>query len=305
MSASCILWLIHDGKAGHRSQLEGLRAALAERVELTAHWLEPLSPAHALWECARGRTRLGAALPAPHFIAVAGHRTHWSGLAARRAYGGRLIALMRPSLPLSWFDAAIVPEHDQCPPHANVLQTAGVLNPMRPAHKIPGSAIALLGGESRHFGWSDEAVLAVLDHLCVAWPRIIVADSRRTPASLRAVLAERHGPTWQPWEDCPPGWLAATLARTETAWVTADSVSMVYEALSAGCATALMPLPPARRPSKLTCGIIRLIQNGQVSDFPRWHHGQPLRPPATPLAEAARAADWLLARFPLATWDAR
>ena len=305
MSASCTLWLIHDGKAGHRSQLEGLRAALAERVELTAHWLEPLPPARALWECARGRARLGATRPAPHFIAVAGHRTHWSGLAARRAYGGRLIALMRPSLPLSWFDAAIVPEHDQCPPHANVLQTAGVLNPMRPAHKIPGSAIALLGGESRHFGWSDEAVLAVLDHLCVAWPRIIVADSRRTPLSLRAALAERHPQIWQAWEDCPPGWLAATLAHTETAWITADSVSMVYEALSAGCATALIPLPPAPRPSKLARSIVRLIQNGQVSDFATWHRGHPLHAAATPLAEAARAADWLLARFPSTSWSAR
>lgn len=305
MTAPCVLWLIHDGKAGHRSQLEGLRAALAERVKLAAHWLEPLAPVRAAWDCARGHTRLGATLPAPHFIVVAGHRTHWSGLAARRARGGRLIALMQPSLPLSWFDAAIVPEHDQCPPRPNVLRTAGVLNPMHPASKTPGSAIVLLGGESRHFGWSDEAVLTVLDHLRIAWPQLIVADSRRTPLSLRAALAERYPQIWQAWEDCPPGWLAATLAHTETAWITADSVSMVYEALSAGCATALIPLPPAPRPSKLARSIVRLIQNGQVSDFATWHRGYPLHAAATPLAEAARTADWLLARFPSATWSAR
>ena len=66
-----------------------------------------------------------------------------------------------------------------------------------------------------------------------------------------------------------------------------------------------MPRPPAPRPSKLARSIVRLIQNGQVSDFATWHRGYPLHAAATPLAEAARTADWLLARFPSATWSAR
>ena len=43
-----------------------------------------------------------------------------------------------------------------------------------------------------------------------------------------------------------PDWLPAQLARAGQAWATADSVSMVYEALTAGAAVGILDVPRQR-----------------------------------------------------------
>ena len=82
------LWLITDNKPGHRSQLHGLAQALAARTAVEAHWIDAPAGRSALWQWVRGSFPLGAGLPDPDLILVAGHRTHLTGLAARRARGG-------------------------------------------------------------------------------------------------------------------------------------------------------------------------------------------------------------------------
>ena len=118
--------------------------------------------------------------------------THWPLLCAQRACGGRTVVLMKPSLPLAWFDHVVVPVHDEVS-GANVISTRGVLNPMRPGDKVPGSALALVGGISKHFGWDNASVLRQLVTLREAWPGLRVTDSRRTPAALREQLQEAFG----------------------------------------------------------------------------------------------------------------
>ncbi|MFA7607657.1 MAG: ELM1/GtrOC1 family putative glycosyltransferase [Rhodocyclaceae bacterium] len=292
-----VVWLITDHKPGHRSQLEGLRLALEQQTGARSFWLDALPTRQALraWACRRFPP--GQALPAPDLIVVAGHRTHGSGLAARRAHGGRLVVLMRPSLPGGLFDACVVPEHDRPPRSGLVLRSEGALNPMRPGPKRPGSSIVLIGGLSRHFGWDDRSVLDAVDALRQRAPQTLITDSRRTPPELRVQLARL--PHYHPWEQCPPGWLADTLAHTETAWITADSVSMIYEALTAGCLTGVIPLPAqivrkAGRSGKIPSAIARLIHSGRVRQ-----HGDSAPPasPPPPLNEAHRIARLLTERF--------
>ncbi len=289
-----VLWLISDGKPGHRNQLEGLRAALARHTPLEAHWLETPAPATSLLHWLQGRMPAASALPDPRWIVVAGHRTHLAGLAARRARGGHLVVLMRPSLPLRLFDLCVIPEHDTAPARPNILRTRGVLNPMRPAEKIAGSAAILIGGESRHFAWDDARVLAAVEQLRVRWPDALVTDSRRTPTALRSRLATL-GSAYHPWEACPPGWLATTLARTETCWITGDSVSMVYESLTAGCATGLIELPAQTRVTRVARGLEGLKTAGLVSTLDSLTAtGEPPHPTHPALAEADRVARFLL-----------
>jgi mitochondrial fission protein ELM1 len=303
------VWLITDDKPGHRNQLEGLLQALQRRCTVDAHWLR--APAHGQsLLCGLRKQRLPGTeqLPAPDLILVAGHRTHWAGLAARRAAGGKLVCLMRPSLPARLFDACVVPWHDQPPHGGHILRTLGVLNPMRPCAKTPGSCAILIGGVSRHFGWNDDTVLWAVNELLQQWPNALVTDSRRTPHSLRsrlAMLASQHGCAYHAWEHCPPGWLADTLAITETAWITTDSVSMVYEALTAGCATGLIELPPQRgqeQAGKVAQGLDRLLAEQRVtrlSDYLAQHAPLPQQP--EPLAEADAVAAQLLKRWNLLT----
>lgn len=289
-----VLWLICDGKPGHRNQLEGLRAALARHSPLEAHWLDAPSPGYSLLLWLQGRLPAGVALPDPTWIAVAGHRTHLAGLAARRARGGNLVVLMRPSLPTWLFDLCVIPEHDEAPTRPNILRTRGVLNPMHPGDKIADSAAILIGGESRHFAWDNDLVLSAVEQLRSRWPAALITDSRRTPAALRPRLAA-FGTAYHPWEVCPPGWLATTLARTETCWITGDSVSMVYESLTAGCATGLIELPPADKVTRVARGLGGLKAAGLVGTLDALGAtGEPPRPAHPPLAEADRVAQFLL-----------
>ncbi len=137
------LWLITDNKPGHRSQLQGLAQAMAARTAIETHWIDTPRARHALLHWLSARFPPGAGLPDPDFILVAGHRTHLAGLAARRARGGRLIALMRPSLPLGCFDLHQAGERRQVFTLADadvpfqlieiVLGEAG--NPLLPRHQ--------------------------------------------------------------------------------------------------------------------------------------------------------------------------
>jgi mitochondrial fission protein ELM1 len=101
---SLIVWRILDGKPGHEKQTRGLSQALASLVPVSLHDL----PSNRRWRdwlhWLGGTFPAGQDLPRPDLILIAGHATHWAGLAARRAHGGRLIVLMRPSLPRGWFD---------------------------------------------------------------------------------------------------------------------------------------------------------------------------------------------------------
>lgn len=291
-----VLWLITDNKPGHRNQLEGLRLAFERLGDTRTHWLNAGPPGQALLDWGLGRFPAGRALPAPDLIVVAGHRTHLCGLAARRARGGRVVTLMRPSLPSRLFDACVIPLHDDAPVGEHILRSRGVLNPMQPGVKTPGSAAILVGGISRHYRWDDDAVAQSIQTLLGRWPESLVTDSRRTPESLRGRLASLAADRYQPWENCPPGWLATTLAATETAWITADSVSMVYEALTAGCATGLIELAPAsNKPGKVAAGLASLEHERLIVTLSGMlDSGTPPRRSATPLAEADRIATQLL-----------
>lgn len=307
--AAPVLWLVADDRPGHRNQLAGVANWMRELAGVHCEWLPaPTSRLRAmLWRLLR-RFPPGEGKPAPHWILVAGERTHWAGLAARRAAGGRLIVLMRPSLPYGWFDLCCVPQHDEPPTRPNVLPTLGVANAVRaPVARKPGRVLILLGGPSRHHGWDTAAVTAQVCEIVRRTPHLhfTIADSRRTPPqALSTVCAAAK--TWasggleaMPVDQAPKGWLVDTLSRTATVWVTADSVSMLYEAATAGAAVGVLSVPMRRRGRKRALRAQELATEvGLATTFARWRKAHKLPQPAFPLQEAQRIAQALLMRFP-------
>ncbi|MDX9887459.1 mitochondrial fission ELM1 family protein [Thauera sp.] len=298
------LWLITDNKPGHRSQLQGLAQALAARTAIETHWIDAPAGRSALWQWLSGRFPAGAALPDPDFILVAGHRTHLPGLAARRARGGRLIALMRPSLPLGWFDLCVIPQHDRPPARASVIATRGALNTARPSpERETDKGLFLIGGPSKHHGWDSAGLLAQIDAILAATPSMhwTLTTSRRTPADTESALLalQARGVVVRPVRDTPPGWAMAQVARSAQAWVTEDSVSMVYESLTAGAATGLLAVP-RRGDTRITAGVAQLQREGFVTQFADWQREGRLHVAPQRLAEADRVAEAVLAR-----WHAR
>lgn len=295
------LWRITDGRAGHDAQSEGLAAALARRTRCVRFDIPALSGL-ALWTgLLRRRFEPGRELPDPDLILGAGHGTHLSMLCAQAARGGRTIVLMKPTLPTGWFDLCLIPEHDRPRPAANVVPTRGALNRIVPSSaQDPLLGLILIGGPSRHYHWDEPALLQQLETILGRNPAMHwqMTDSPRTPESTRHALASLRHHTLQyvSYRQTRPGWVAEQLARAATAWVSEDSVSMIYEVLTAGAAVGLLAVPPAGR-GRVVEGIDRLARDRMVTRYHNWETGTALNTGAAPLDEAGRCADILLTRY--------
>jgi uncharacterized protein len=297
-----VVWRWIDGKAGHDNQSRGLLDALGRLRPVEPVTLHPLAPTTALTGLLRGRLPACDGLPTPDLVLGAGHGAHLSLLAARRARGGKAVVLMRPSLPLSWFDVCLIPEHDTPPIRANVLVTRGALNRIQPSPALePSRGLLLIGGPSAHFAWDAGAIQRQIAALISADPALAwtLATSRRTPPdfphSVSALVGDERL-TVIPVAQTGPDWLPAQLARAGQVWVTADSVSMIYEALTAGAMVGILTLP-GRRASRVSRGLDRLIADGWVMPFTDWQPRSRLpRPPGT-FNEAERCARWIVARW--------
>ncbi len=243
----------------------------------------------------------GQGLPAPDLILGAGHGTHLALLAARRARGGRAIVLMRPSLPLACFDLCLVPEHDNVADSEHLLTTRGPLNAAEPSQRHrPERGLILVGGPSRHYDWDQETLLEQVCMLLQRQPEMewTLGDSRRTPDTTRERLAAlaTGRVRFQPHQECAPGWLAQEMAAAGQIWVSEDSASMLYEALTAGAATGVLQVPP-KGPSRVRRGVESLLQQGLIIPFSGWLAGQRPAPPAQPFDEAGRVAEAILRRW--------
>ena len=296
MAQPVVAWAFSDGKAGHENQTRGLVQALTDRIPLRCHWIRAPRAARLIADFLCARFAPGRDLPDPDLLIGAGHGTHPALLAARRARGGRAVVLMKPSLPRSWFDLCVIPEPDGVR-GPNVLVTRGALNALRPATRSEAdSGLILIGGPSSHYRWLDDDLMRQVEAVVARAPamRWTLTTSRRTPPStlarLRAIRAANL--TLVPFEQTDAAWLPGRLLRAACAWVSEDSVSMVYEALTAGAATGLLQVP-RRGASRVARGVDRIIGDGLALSFARWQAGAALAPPAQPFNEAARIAAWI------------
>lgn len=303
------IWRFSDGKRGHDNQSLGLTEALCRLAPCKVETLAVRHGWPALFQWLVAHHPAGRDLPKPDLIIGAGHTTHWPMLAARRAHGGRIAVLMKPSLPLSWFDWVIAPEHDfpdqprpfpDLPPsrtRGQVLPTIGPLNRIRPGQPDEKTGLMLIGGPSYEYGWSETGLLKQIHLISLRAPGITwhLTTSRRTPkefltnleklnlANLRAVAHDRVNADWLPRH----------LAQAGQVWVTPDSASMVYEALTSGTAVGIFELPYAK-PGRVARGLQKLVRENRVTEFPDWERLGQLRPNNEPLNEADRIARKLL-----------
>jgi mitochondrial fission protein ELM1 len=308
--ASLAVWLVTDDKPGHRNQLQGLLDALARHAPVSAHWLVRRRPGCSWLDVLRRRYPGPEPARAPDLVVGAGHGTHRDVLALKRRYRAFSVVLMNPSLPLAWFDAAIVPRHDiPVARRERILLTDGVINTVRPAENPdPTRGLILVGGTSSHYDWHSERIAHEVLDLVARFPgvRWQLTDSRRTPPEFLAALGEPlpDNLTVNPHQQTPAGWVATQLRRAGCVWVTPDSVSMVYEALTAGAPTGLFDLAPRRR-GRIVRGMEQLLAGAMVNRFSDVIAGRPMQPPAKPLWEAERAALWLLRQDRLARSEPR
>lgn len=290
------IWIVSDGKPGHLNQSRGLAEAIGRVRASTLHVLPALPAPRALLGFLLGR--LGTGLPPPDLILGAGHATHLTVLAARRATGAPAAVLMKPSLPRACFDYLIVPAHDRPNAHARTFVSQGALNRIESVPRTAECAtrgLLLIGGESRHFEWNNEALAVQIRSLVTRTPgmRWTLTTSRRTPEDFLAGLPHFDTLEVVPHTATSPDWLPARLAESGTVWVTPDSVSMVTEALTSGADVGVFDLPVNPK-SRVAWAIADLADAKRITRFIQWCARGTLYPNTHPLAEADRCAAWIL-----------
>lgn len=287
------LLILSDGKPGHRNQSLGLAEALLRLIPGDIDLIEISSrnPFRASVEA----LRQARSLTRPHLIIAAGHATHAALLVLGKKLDAPTVVLMKPSLPCALFDLCLIPQHDlhrpEQPPY--IIPTIGALNRIQAGTSPSKRGLIMIGGTSKEFTWDGDSIARAVSEIIANSPRDWhLTDSRRTPPgfldSIRSLPITIH-----PHQETPPDWLPAQLADVDQAWVTQDSVSMIFEALSSSASVGILPLPLRKNLSKISRAVQQLCADQQASFFSDWQKCHQL-PSAAPLREADRCAKLVL-----------
>jgi len=292
-SVSAVIWRFRDGRAGHENQVVGLSEAIASNLNAQFCDIYLNRSLRGLKSLLPNRLSFATNLPAPDLLIGAGHSTHLPLLTFQQRFGGKTVVIMKPSLPTAFFDLCLIPTHDNLIfQHRNVVRTEGSLNRIQPSTQQDSRrGIFLIGGPSRHFAWSDESVLrqilSIMRKERMLWT---LATSERTPDSFvrawRKQVPETRLVTSQ---ECSSQWLPEQLARCCTTWVTCDSMSMIYEALTAGTRVGLLELPQIHE-DRISRNVQRLVAAGLTVTTSQWLAGRKLPIQIRPFSESNRCA---------------
>ena len=262
------VWALLGPKAGDNAQVLALagRLGLPFAVKRLAY-----NPLYAVPNAALGaslasldRARSDAlAPPWPALVIGVGRRSVPVARWIRERAGGavRLVQIGRPRAPLGAFDLVVTTPQYRLPDRPNVARLTLPLVPARtvpagppPFAALPRPWIALLvGGPSGPWRLDAPAARRLGAEASAAVRRlggaILATTSRRTPAAAADALAlALTAPCflhrWSPGGDNPYG---AILAAADAFAVTADSVSMLADAVATGRPTYLVPVPYRRR----------------------------------------------------------
>jgi len=290
------IWRLSDARRGHDNQSQGLVDALSRHSAVICADI-PVNGG--LAGAVRALVQPSPDQP-PALVLGAGHATHLALLITARRHRARSIVLMNPSVPRSLFDLCIIPRHDGVPEGGNVLLSLGALNRVQPGPgpRDPAVGLVLVGGPSRHHGWDEAALVEQVRTVLSVHPQIKwqAAGSPRTPVSTLAALRRIARLRVVDFEDTTASWLPGRLAEAAQVWVSEDSVSMAYEAVSSGAPTGILALP-AKRPGRVHAALNALVEASLATPMAAWLEGTPLDPPA-PLQEADRCARAVLERWP-------
>ena len=268
------VWLVLSDKWGDNRQVEIIARGLG--------WASERKYVHMRPGYVKGKPRTGASLhhvdlarsdplepPWPDLIITIGRRAAMAALWVREQAAGRtkIVLIGKPHGRLEPYDLIVVSQADNAvPPLPNVLPIAMPLMRIEPdvlaaaaeswrprLADLPRPLIGILvGGPNIYFRYTG----ALVDHLLEAVDDIVartggtpyVTTSRRTPVPVVEALEARLPPearlsTWT--DETEADLYQGLLALADGLIVTADSISMMIEAIRAKKPMAICPVPLA------------------------------------------------------------
>ncbi|BHH83243.1 mitochondrial fission ELM1 family protein [Desulforhopalus sp. 52FAK] len=302
--------VVLDGRPGHEKQSLGIVQALEQRVVVNTTTVDVskrgfFSQLLSYIKLLSGwKTLDTTGLPnQPDLVIGTGTRTHTTVLLLKRYFQIPAVTCMTPGVHLrNLFDICFVPQHDGVERRYNYFSTYGAPNTntdkgIHSSHK----GLILVGGEDdkSHVWESDkiiENILQVVDkEKDIDW---VISSSPRTPkATVRHIkekILQFSNCVFFDFKDTPKGWVEEQYDMCKSVWVTTDSISMLYEALSSGCSVHVFPMSWKKDTSKFKANENLLIAKRLVIPFSDWEKGITELADSGQLNEALRCADYIL-----------
>jgi mitochondrial fission protein ELM1 len=309
-------WALTTGEAGMQTQARGLASAVAASVEEKVVRLRPM------WRRApagfpfllEGVDPSSDALapPWPDLIVTCGRRAAAVGLALKAKAGGRvkLVHVQDPQTSPRGFDLVVAMPHDRVS-GPNVLKVETALHDVRPARLAAAARLwgprfaelpkphvgVILGGSTARVELGLEQAHRLQEaltrlHAQLGGSLLIVPSRRTPPAVIRyfEVMARMRRGAWV-WSGEGDNPYLGVLAVSERLVVTADSISMLSEALATQAQVEVFALPLRGRHDRFVAG---LLERGLIQPFTGEARPARPRPVIDATGEAARAVRELL-----------
>ena len=215
------IWAFKDGKKGHEKQVEALISELSLHRKINLNEFER-------WE---------SHTTVPDLIIGAGNQTHKHILTAKKQHpSATSIVLMKPSLrPVQWFDIAVVPDFDTfyLIKPKNVISTQGVLSKYSEREIIPKTGLIVIGGKSRHYHFRKNVINQQIEWILNNAYKDYQWKITTSPRSPDLDIPSHSGNAkFYSWKDTTQDWLSNEMEQSEITFLTPESVSVLYEALS-------------------------------------------------------------------------
>jgi len=301
----CIL----DGRPGHEKQTYGIVRALKKKVPVKVTKIEVNKPSLRSFLAELSGFYLpfgdmrGLKIVNPDIIISTGSSTHLTALFYKKKYRVPAVTCMAPDrLYRSRFDLCFVPVHDGYQQKGNILTTVGPPNCStdRGLHDKNCGLVLVGGVDEKSHRWDNGDIAGKIENIVEHYPEIewVLASSPRTPNGMILLLEKMSSlhsrVSFVNYKDTKPGWVEDQYDNSAIVWVTADSVSMMFEALTAGCKVGVIPVHWKKKINKFKTSVSFLIDNGFVLPYDcavykeeKWTKGENLN-------EAQKCADTIL-----------
>jgi mitochondrial fission protein ELM1 len=284
-----------DGRPGHEKQTRGILHALSAMIQVEVDSIKvSVAPSAYVKNWAAYffsflLPRRSGSNPDPvDLIIGTGSHTHIPMLLTKKARSGRagkqqrLVTCMTPDVLLrKKFDLCLVPVHDEPAAEDNIFITVGPPNTLSYEGKHQDNrGLILVGGvDVKSHIWKSEEVVAQVRIIIDRNPALYwtISSSPRTPENtcqaLETMAASMQNVTFYRASETSSGWIEKQYALNRTVWVTADSISMVYEALTAGCSVGVLPVEWVHSDNKFNKSLNFLTRKEMIIAFDAWQQG--------------------------------
>lgn len=303
------LTLFRDGRPGHEKQSLGIIEALRYYVDIEVSDLEIKSPSPttqvvSLLSYLLHLDTCSYELNDTDLIIGTGSKTHIPILSAARKYHAKAVTCMTPmGYLINRFDLCCVPLHDKVKDTDNIFRTVGPPNIATSSGRHDSNrGLILIGGvdEGSHV-WNNKRLIGDISTLIAEDRQWTISTSPRTPEDtetlINELIGQRDNVTFLPFSATPSGWVEEQYQRNESVWITGDSISMVYEALSAGCSVGILPVQWKKSDNKFKRSLDYLAERDLIILLEEFHPGHTRISSHEPLNEADRCAKEILQRW--------